>query len=867
MFTDGKPRPSQEVIAVIPVSLQLRNFMCYREGLPPLEFDFRLACLSGPNGAGKSAILDAITWALWGQARARSDDALIAQGAQEMEVEFEFLLEGNHYRVYRRRESGGPRGTGKTRLELQVYGPLGWRTMSGESVRQTERRIIELLRMDYTTFINSSFLLQGRADEFTIKTPAERKHILADILGLGYYDILEGRAREKARDEERNIQALSLSIAELEQELARRKELEEALARAEEEVARQEQALATRQEELASLQARLTSLEADARQAEEVRRRLLRLEEELARLAERTAQTEKRLQEDRALMERAARIEADFRRLQELRERNEALSQAAGRILALSERQHALEQAIDRARSNLVTEREVLRRSLQEIDERLNERPSIENHLERIAHELAELREKEAQRNALVEEAQEQVAAIRTLKADCQRLREEMEALRQKLDMLGEEVTQCPLCQSPLSPESYAHIRSSYQAEGEQKRDLYRQKEAEIRRREERLTELRSQQEKLEQELRRVRLLEGERAALERNRMELVQLAEERPAKESRLREIERALEEAAYAPEERAALLAIQKEIAALDYRREEHQVVQQELARLRAVEEEHRRLQGARERLAEGERLLEEMRVAQKRYQEERFLEQERLSALERSLVELEALQARREEAEAALREAQERLGRARQAQGSARGALERLQEAEGRYRERKRAYEEALERRGIYEELTLALGKRGVQAMLIETAVPEIEREANELLARMTDGEMAVQLAMQRETKQGTVVETLDINVSDSRGTRPYENFSGGEKLRINLALRIALSRLLSRRAGASLQTLVIDEGFGTQDAEGRLRLVEAIQSVEKEFEKILVITHLQELKELFPVRIEVEKTPEGSRWTVM
>ena len=852
---------------MIPVSLHLRNFMCYREGLPPLEFDFHLACLSGPNGAGKSAILDAITWALWGQARARSDDALIAQGAQEMEVEFEFLLEGNHYRVYRRREHGGLRGPGKTQLELQVYGPLGWRSMSGESIRRTEQRIVELLRLDYTTFINSSFLLQGRADEFTLKPPAERKRILADILGLGYYDLLEQRARERLRDEERAVQALTTTLAELEQELDRQEELEQALARADEEVARQEERLAARQEELAELQSRLASLEADARQAEEVRRQIGRLEEEEARLNERISQVEERVREEQALLARAVEIEAGFRRLQELQQRNEALSQAAGRLLALSERQHALEQAIERARTALVIERERLRNSLQEMESRLEERPALESRLEEIARELADLREKEARRDALLEEAQEQVAAIRALKSDCQRLREEMEALRQKLDLLGEEVTRCPLCQSPLSPESYAHIRASYQAEGEQRRDLYRQKEAEIRRREEKLAELRSQQEKLEQELKRVRLLEGQQVVLGKNLTELAQLAEERPARVARLQEIERALEEAAYAPEERSALLTLQKEIAALGYRREEHQAVQQELNRFKAVEEEYRRLQGARERLAEGERQLEELQAARRRCQEEQALERERLSVLESRLAELEALRARREEVEAVLRRVQEALGQARLAQGSARGALERLQEVRNRHREKKRACEEAVERRGIYEELTLALGKRGVQAMLIETAVPEIEREANELLARMTDGEMAVQLAMQRETKQGTVVETLDINVSDSRGTRAYENFSGGEKMRINLALRIALSRLLTRRAGASLQTLVIDEGFGTQDAEGRLRLVEAIRSVEKEFEKILVITHLQELKDLFPVRIEIEKTPEGSRWTVV
>ncbi|MGC8874864.1 MAG: AAA family ATPase, partial [Chloroflexia bacterium] len=190
---------------MIPVALRLRNFMCYREGLPPLEFgDIRLACLSGPNGAGKSALLDAITWALWGRARGRTDDDLIATGAAEMEVEFEFLLEGTPYRVRRQREcaqKGIDRSTarkpGRTRLELETLGPLGWRSIGGESIPQTQKRIVDLLRMDYDTFVNSSFLLQGKADMFTLKPPAERKQVLAEILGLAYFDLLETRARER----------------------------------------------------------------------------------------------------------------------------------------------------------------------------------------------------------------------------------------------------------------------------------------------------------------------------------------------------------------------------------------------------------------------------------------------------------------------------------------------------------------------------------------------------------------------------------------------------------------------------------------------------------------------------------------------
>jgi exonuclease SbcC len=62
--------------------------------------------------------------------------------------------------------------------------------------------------------------------------------------------------------------------------------------------------------------------------------------------------------------------------------------------------------------------------------------------------------------------------------------------------------------------------------------------------------------------------------------------------------------------------------------------------------------------------------------------------------------------------------------------------------------------------------------------------------------------------------------------------------------------------------------MDEGFGTQDEEGIDHLVQAIQSISEDFDKILVITHLESLKDAFPVRIEVTKLPEiGSRFEII
>jgi DNA repair protein SbcC/Rad50 len=160
--------------------------------------------------------------------------------------------------------------------------------------------------------------------------------------------------------------------------------------------------------------------------------------------------------------------------------------------------------------------------------------------------------------------------------------------------------------------------------------------------------------------------------------------------------------------------------------------------------------------------------------------------------------------------------------------------------------------------------------VPALLIEQALPEIQETTNELLSRLTNGRMSFSFMTQREykdTRREDLKETLDMVISDSVGARDYEMFSGGEAFRVNFSIRLALSQVLARRAGARLQTLVIDEGFGSQDAQGRQRLVEAINLVRDDFKKILVITHLEELKDAFPARIEVEKTPQGSKIQVI
>ena len=287
-----------------------------------------------------------------------------------------------------------------------------------------------------------------------------------------------------------------------------------------------------------------------------------------------------------------------------------------------------------------------------------------------------------------------------------------------------------------------------------------------------------------------------------------------------------------------------------------------------MQPFEERHRLLVEAESRLPQEQEALGVAQRMADRIQQDIATSQARIQEIGTRLKDLPQRESglRQAEAQVCAQENEERdlLGR----QGELSGRLELIhrqeQELHG-LRRRQRTLNEEME---AFSELAQAFGRRGIQAMLIESVIPELEQQANDLLGRMTEDRMHLKLETQREARsgRGDPIETLDIHIADELGTRSYEMYSGGEAFRINLALRIALSRILAQRKGAPLPVLFMDEGFGTQDTAGRERIIEVIRAIEPLFEKILVITHMEEVKEAFPVRIEVHKEDGSSTFVI-
>lgn len=314
-------------------------------------------------------------------------------------------------------------------------------------------------------------------------------------------------------------------------------------------------------------------------------------------------------------------------------------------------------------------------------------------------------------------------------------------------------------------------------------------------------------------------------------------------------------------------------KKLESISFEKEKFEKIQERLKDLETLQLKKEVALQSRASLETEKKTLNELRSLYKNKDEQVKTLQQEFDKLPKVSQDLEQISGKLNQQELELQSLRNEEKDIRGSLGRATELISQTEQLEKLYEQRKREKSNLQKEREIYEQLQLAFGKKGIQAMIIESAIPEIEDEANKLLEKLTDGRMKVSLITQKETKtklaggEKGLVETLDIIISDEMGERPYEMYSGGEAFRVNFAIRLAISKLLTHRAGARLQFLVIDEGFGSQDAPGRAKLVGVIDAIKNDFEKILIITHIEELKEEFPVRIEVTKDNIGSTFEVV
>lgn len=847
---------------MLPLRLEIKNFLAYRAP-DPVRFDgIHLACLTGANGAGKSSLLDAITWALWGKARAKRDEELIHLRQSDMYVQLDFEQEGINYRVIRRRSRKSNSGS----LDLFAIEDDGnLNTLSEPNMRGTQEKINRLLRLDYETFVHSAFLQQGKADAFTTKTPKDRKQILTDILGLSRWEKYETGAKNRIKTANETIAVYENRVREIDTELAQEPQIRARLAQAEEAQHAAAEALSHAEGRLKEVEHATRDLQNTQKDKADKENRLREYERDWKMLEDDRIKRETRVAEFEQTLAHADEIEHGYAVLQAARQDDQALGSKLKQLSDFDARRHELQRQLDAARAELIREAAGYESTIKEKSRAINN--AKHDELTQIQAQIAELAGAQSEYDAAQTERANLSGEKGELKFTNNSLRDEMNAMDDRLGRLNSTSgATCPLCGQPMSEEARLDLITQIKAEGKEKGDTFRANKARMKDIDETISANQALIETLEGDLRRRLNLEAKASALQVGVDEAHAAQLELNELDAQLASIRATVDAEDYGAELRDQLAALDQEREAIGYDGERHTTAQQELQHYVEFESQKARLELASQSLPDARDALQ---LTLNRITRLEGAQAEENAALEEIALEIARLKVLVEEQKIRQEEVNRQRTLERNASETLTIAKQNLSSLDA-LRTRRADVESRLsqtrEDKAVYEELRQAFGKNGIPAMIIETAIPELESQANYLLSRMTDGRMSLTIPTQRDKITGGVAETLDINISDELGTRSYEMFSGGEAFRIDFALRVALSQMLARRAGAQLRTLFIDEGFGTQDEDGRNKLTEAINAIQEQFDMILVITHIDDLRDAFPVHIAIDKTPEGSRISV-
>ena len=781
--------------------LHLQNFRQYEN--TELILGAGLTGIIGPNGAGKTTLLEAIAWALYGADAARGTrDTIRRRGAPPrapVRVELDFVLGAHRYRVAR------------TLNGAELYQDADPSPIAN-SLQSVTEKVGRLLGMSREEFFNTYFTGQKQLAVMAAMKPVERAQFLSRVLGYDRLQVAQDRLRERRTMVRARLQGLEAALpdpAELDREA----------------VAAADRVTGAREAETRSV-AELEAAESRRGEADPRWKLLQAQREQVA-----TLQSDLRLAEHKVTAARDSflLLDRELVAANEARGKLEELRDQLAPLDALRAERQRLDELAEAAGRHKVAEVQLVeaRRALEALLLRAAKLPPAD------AVELARARVEELR--VQLQQVAERVEEGRTAWVrDLQDAKTKREALRDQYRELKEQLEQittagvagaCPTCARPLGAE-YDNVIGVLDRQLQDV--LFNGKY------------FNSRVEQLEQEPAELREGDRRKAAAERalaeagNQLGRLQAqAQDGPAiraEQTRL--------------EPRIAELVRQVEGGPAGYDAERHTAVRRQLAALDPLALQAERWRTAAER---GEKLVADAEAAEKSLSEQeqqaRAL-RDQLGALGYSEALYLAAREAYELSERDRREAEMGIVRARAERQSAEqlgeGVARRRVERAAREAEAKRVAGEL----ALVNELDRAL--TDLRTDLNLQLRPDLSELASGFVRDLTAGRYT-----ELELDEDYVATLLE-------GGEPKPVISGGEEDIANLALRLAISQMIADRAGQPLSLLVLDEVFGSLDEERRTAVVDLLRSLADRFPQVILITHIDSVREGFDrvVRVELD-----------
>jgi DNA repair protein SbcC/Rad50 len=772
--------------------IRLVNFRQHE--LTEIEFGPGLTGIVGPNGAGKTTILEAIAWAMYGMPAARGNrETLRRRGAPpraRVEVEINFTLGAHQYRVIR----------SLNQAELYQDGdpaPVAF------SIGAVTERVTRLLGMTREEFFNTYFTGQKDLAVMAAMSAPERAQFLSRVLGYERLRAAQDRLREKRSALRARVDALRAGLPDL-------TELEEAEHRADQRLARarEVESLAARSSEAA--EQRLAEIRPRWEELQQLRETALELESEI-RVAE---------HQSSAAAQRTARLEQESVELRTARRQLDKLGRQLRPLAELRAEVQLLERQAesDAARRGCQAQLVEVQSHLSSIEERVARIPPRET-IEHATHSVDSLRaaltaetlETEEQRTVWVRDAQDAKTKRQALLDQFQELKEQ----RQRIVKAGPEGV-CPTCARPLGAE-FGKVLELLDRQVEEVRsngNFYKQ---------------------------RIEQLEHEPAALleaEGRRLELEQQLATAIAELGQLRA--QAQESGLLRDEHQRLMLRVRELQTTLGgysgtYDQARHQAVLKETRALEPLALQAERLAAVLERSDEVAAELEAARADQSEISRRKDDLTARLAHLSYSETAFREFREAELRAERERRDTELALVRARAETSAAIEAVNEVARRRAERAERERAAQEAAADLALHHELDRAL--TDLRTELNATLRPDLSDLASGFLRDLTHGRYT-ELELD-EDYAATLLDDGD----------PKSVISGGEEDIANLALRLAISQMIAERAGQPLSLLILDEIFGSLDEDRRVAVVDLLRSLADRFPQVILITHIDSVREGF------------------
>ncbi len=896
---------------MIPHKLHIKNFLSYGPETQIIDFsNYHLICLSGKNGHGKSAMLDAITWAIWGQARksygnAKPDAGLLHLGQKHMMVILEFEVNGANYRI--RREYLHTASKPFATLDFGISNPDGKLTaLTDKTIKDTQEKIERTIGITYESFTNSTFLRQGQSNEFSKKLPKERKEILAQVLQLNQFEQQKKIAMLHARKLQLDWASQNNIVIRIEQEL-------KTLATVHE----QQQIITDQIQQLDEQRHNYSILKADlilqaqallqknneyfllTQQGQNLQKNIEQIQQEIVKIKTLLAQS--------SAINDGAKIKQEEQELIQLLQR---FQQAQHKKLQLKETYLTTK---DKLKELIATIQQEFQKNEQKLQLQIISAQEMFNFGQKqLQLEQATCQELKKQGLIFIEQMQQLQTQLKPLenieilhaqaqelfeknKTTYQNLCAQSTQLVQQISLLTQQQQQqkhlphatCLQCEQTITPEQQHKIMNNLalqQSETEATLKIVREQiqnlKIELTTQHAQLQKLKiscnefillstkfeeqSKQEvtfnlQISEQEKKITAQQESLITTKRN-VDFLEIELQNVIKNFKLQSQN---EEIQYLQK---TMHMIEEEVKTLNYDPVQHQQIETKLHQIQKLLQEYQadHDDSAKEVM---QLQLKQLQMNTLEIQTQLRTIYEKLKLYENLGQEQQELAQKEQHLDKNIHELEQQHRQLLVQKGTLQHQQKKQHELEKEGEELSKTIKLLYQDLQDYQEIAKALGKDGIQALLIEQAIPEIEHETNQILARLTNNQTQIFIESLRDLKKGGSKETLDIKISDSFGIRDYEMFSGGEAFRIDFALRIGISKLLARRAGTTLQTIFIDEGFGSQDEEGLQLIMDNIYKIQDDFAKIVIVSHLPEMKEQFPVQFVIEKKRSGSTVAVV